>query len=337
MLILSNEGHWFGGQAGTISMQWVARFDQPDAVLAWDLLIGEVRVAGDSLAIQRGSRPSVVKVTPPEVRARTKMRWVYRLYQRVDGKEIEAGETTLDVYPSPKLDQFKERLQGKRIVVWDTMGELSDVLGKAGLEFHRIRRAADLQLLPADVVLVARDELRDEVFDQSPLVALAEAGTGVVLFEQRRPRFVAGYALIRRTTPARLTWRESHPLVAQLGADDVQSWLAGSGDEVWALELPADEPILEIGYWPPVVESSRPGPLQVLLAVKAVGKGRVVLSQIPLGPWDTDPRSQQFLENVLRYLVTRPEPTPRPSKRRVVQPIASRPVPTITIPSGAIP
>lgn len=337
MLILSSEGHWYGGQSSTITVQWVAQFEQPEAVLAWDLLIGDVRVAGDRLAVQRGSKASVLKVTPPEVRARTQMRWVYHLYQRTDSKEIDTGEVVVHVYPLPQPDSLKKRLRGKRIIVWDTMGELGDALTQAGLDFKRIRKAADLQLAAADMVLVGRDELRDEVFDQSPLIALAESGAGVVFFEQRRPRTLAGYAVIRRTAFIRPAWRENHPLMARLPADDVQSWLGGLDDEVWALELPADEPVLEIGYWPPVVESPRPGPLAVLLAVKAVGKGRIVMSQIPLGPWDTDPRSRQFLENVLSYLVSRPEPTPQPSERRVTQPVASRPVPTIAIPSGAIP
>jgi hypothetical protein len=337
MLILSNEGHWYGGQAGTISVQWVAEFEQPESVLAWDLLIGEVRVAGDRLAVQRGSKPSVVRITPPEVRARIRMRWVYHLYRRTDDKEIDTGEATVHVYPLPKPDRLKGRMDGKRIVVWDTQGDLSAALTKMGLEFRRIRKAADLQLSAADLLLVGRDELRDEVFDQSPPIALAEAGAGVVFFEQRRAHLLAGYPLIRRTTPARLAWRENHPLLANMKGSDAESWLSGSGDEVWAIELPADEPVLEIGYWPPTVESRRPGPVQTVLAVKAVGNGRMVMSQIPLGPWSTDPRTQQFLENVLNYLVTQPEPTPRPSERWLIQPPASRPVPTIAIPSGAIP
>ncbi|MBN1506181.1 MAG: hypothetical protein JW955_05020 [Sedimentisphaerales bacterium] len=337
MLILSNEGHWFGGQAGTISAQWAAQFEQPEAVLKWDLLIGEVCVAGDQLAVQRGSKASVVTVTPPEVRARTRMRWVYHLYQRGDGKEIDAGEAAVQVYPAPKADRLKDRLPDRRIAVWDTAGGLADALSKAGLEFRRIRKAADLQLSRVDVVLVGPDELRHEVFDQSPLIALAEAGAGVVLFEQRRPRSLAGYALMRRTASIRPTWRGNHPLMSGLEVDDVQSWLGGPGKEIWAVELPADEPVLEIGHWPPVVEGPRPGPVQVVLAVKAVGKGRMIVSQIPLGPWDTDPRTQQFLDNVLGYLGTRPEPTPRPSERQVTRPVASQPVPTIAIPSGATP
>jgi hypothetical protein len=337
MLILSNEGHWYGGQAGAVSVQWVAEFEQPESVLAWDLLIGEVRVAGERLPVQPGSKPSVVRITPPEVRARTQMRWVYHLYRRSDDKEIDAGEATVQVYPLPKPNRLKGRMDGKRIVVWDTAGDLSAALTAMGLEFRRIRKAADLQLSAADLLLIGRDELRDEVFDQSPAIGLAEAGAGVVFFEQRRTHLLAGYLLMRRSTPARLAWRENHPLLADMKLGDVQSWLGGSGDDVWAIELPADEPVLEIGYWPPTVESRQFGPVQTVLAVKAVGKGRIVMSQIPLGPWSTDPRTQQFLENVLNYLLTRPEPTPRPSERRLTPPVASRPVPTIAIPSGAIP
>ncbi len=240
MLILSNEGHWFGGQAGTISAQWAAQFEQPEAVLKWDLLIGEVRVAGDQLAVQRGSKASVVTVTPPEVRVRTRMRWVYRLYQRGDGKEIDTGETVVQVYPVPKADRLKGRLRDRRIAVWDTAGGLADTLAKAGLEFKRIRKAADLQLSRVDVVLVGPNELRDELFDQSPLIALAEAGAGVVLFEQRHPRSLAGYPLMRRTAAIRPTWRSNHPLISGLEVDDMQSWLDGPGKEIWAVELPAD-------------------------------------------------------------------------------------------------
>ena len=40
-----------------------------------------------------------------------------------------------------------------------------------------------------------------------------------------------------------------------------------------------------------------------------------MLCQLPLGPWDEDPRSQLFLGNLMSYLATRPEPTPPPSRR----------------------
>jgi hypothetical protein len=106
---------------------------------------------------------------------------------------------------------------------------------------------------------------------------------------------------------------------------------------LWAVQLPADAPVLEIGYWPRETPGREPVPIDALLAVKATGRGRIVLCQVPLGRWATDPRSQLFLRNALAYLATRPEPTPPPSQRKVALRVVPASVPTVTIPPGGRP
>ena len=108
--------------------------------------------------------------------------------------------------------------------------------------------------------------------------------------------------------------------------------------KVKALRLPVDEPALEIAFWPREVRSEEPAPIDALLVSKTIGRGRVVLCQIPLGPWESDPRSQLFLADALDYLLSRPEPTPPPSRRtRPEKPAALPPVPTIPLNPGVSP
>ena len=61
------------------------------------------------------------------------------------------------------------------------------------------------------------------------------------------------------------------------------------------MQLPADEPALEIAFWPREIPGKEPVPIDALVVTKTLGKGRIVLCQVPLGPWQSDPRSQLFL------------------------------------------
>jgi hypothetical protein len=239
---------------------------------------------------------------------------------------------------------------GKRIFVWDQppgtedalitsliggqSAGLARVLDAAGVRCTAIQRPSDLPLTTADIILVGPDRIEAGAFVQSPLLNQAEAGANVLMFAQSHPRILAGYNLLRRAAPKRLDWRETHPLLEGFQPEDLQSWLTGQSNDVWAVQLPADEPALEIGYWPRETPGREPVPIDALLLTKAVGKGRIVLCQIPLGPWGSDPRSQLLLRNALGYLATRPEPTPPPSRRRERPERVPTTVPTITIPPG---
>jgi hypothetical protein len=229
------------------------------------------------------------------------------------------------------------RLRGTKLYVIDRPDGLPALLAAAKIDATRVAATEDLQSPKADLVLVAANRLDDSPFAQAPLLSQAQAGAQVMIFRQTKPKSLLGYPLARRTLPPQLTWRQDHPLLQCLDADDLASWFVDESNELNAIRLPADEPVLELAAWPRETAGTDPVPIDALALVKAVGKGRIVLWQIPLGDWKSDPRSQMVLQNALNYMLTPPEPTPRPSERATTAPtsvVSPFPVPTISIPSG---
>ena len=340
VLVLSNAGYWFGGREGSVRVEFAAREGVAAADLAWELHLSGARLDSGRLALKPGGESPTLKFTPPRVRVPSTMRWSYRLSDRATGKELEKGDVPLHVFPDDVLGGVAGRVRGKRIVVVSGADEgLSARLRAAEVPHASVVGPSALALDRPDVVLVGRDALGDTPFDQSPLIALARSGASVMLFRQSRPTKLAGYRLAKRAAPRSLRWRERHPIfagVAQEGLDD----LLRDGAEVQAVQLPADEAALELAWWPREVaaaEDGEPAPIDALVVTKAVGTGRLVLCQLPLGDWDDDPRAQLVLAGALEYLLTRPEPTPPPSQRDDAEPAEPAAVPTITIPKGDSP
>lgn len=220
-------------------------------------------------------------------------------------------------------------MAGKQLLVWDAADGLPAVLRGAKVKHTVIAGDAELQFVRPDVVLVGAERLGLQTQGQAKLLNLARAGASVMIFRQTQPASLAGYHLSRRTAPAAWAWQEDHPL-----ARHRRLWAASDiGREAWAVQLPADEPALEIAWWPRDVAGQRPAPLDALILTKTLDKGRIVLCQMPLGPWQSDPRSQLFLVDALDYLASPVVPTPPPSRRpRPVPPAPAPPVPSIVFP-----
>ena len=283
-----------------------------------------------------GDPAGELKMTVPEVRVPTSMKWHYRVQAREGGTTLSEGDKAIHAYPARLLAGLDRLWKGKAVLVWDAPDGLGPLLAEAGIECKRVASASDLQLASGQLVLVGPDRLEKQLFDQTPLLGLAQAGAGVLIFAQSKVDTLFGFSLVSRRGPASLEWKTEHPLLQGFGAEDLRSLTAGQGD-LRAIQLPADAPVLEIGYWPREVPGERPVPIDALLAVQTVGAGRIVLCQVPLGQWKTDPRSQILLASALQYLATRPEPTLPPSQRRIVRPIVPASGPTITIPPGGRP
>jgi hypothetical protein len=301
------------------------------------LLTGDVRIAGDRFALPKGEQPSTASITLPQVRVRTGMQLSYRVIERTTERELERGEVAIQVFPAGLLKDAADRFAQRRLIVLGEDVALSEVLRESDIEHRAVAQPSELAFTQPSVILVAADALKSDSFAQQPLTNLARNGSSILILSQGEVRNLMGYPLVRRPAGGRLQWRMDHPLLRSLTEVDAQSWLSARGLEVRAVQLPAEEPALEIAYWPAEVESREPRPIDALLVSKTVGEGRVVLCQVPLGDWRTDPRSQMLLANALDYLQTRPEPTP-PAGRRGSETIA-RPieVPTITVPAGASP
>jgi hypothetical protein len=343
IFVLSHQGYWLSGQDQTVTVRWVAREPMPPADLVWELGQGLVKLDGATVPMN-GDPAATITITSPKVRVRTKLRWAYQLIGREGKKLLDSGEIPVFDFPSDLTDDWPKRLQnspadggvGKKVVVWDDTGGLPKVLAAAKVPFTRVNDLKKVFDRP-DIILIGEDQIDDSLFSRGPLVGLAGAGTSVAIFEQKRTERLPDYPLARRELPADVRFKTRHPLFERLTIQDLHSWVGGTSGGLWALQLPPDEPALELAWWAAESSGDQPRPIDALMATKTTGNGRIVYCQVPLGSWDQDPRSQIFLGNLLSYLATRPEPTPRPSERHPEPPPTPQTVPTIPIAIGANP
>ena len=310
----------------------------PPANLVWELGLGTVKLNGGTLAVAAGEGPTRVALKPPDVRVRVAMRFTYRLVEREGGKVLEEGELPLHVFPADLTADWATRAGSQRIVVWDDgAGELPRALSAAKVPFTRVDDLSRVLDRP-DAILVGADRLDASPFAGASLLNFARAGSSVAAFEQTRPDRLAEYPLGKRQRLADLQFMADHPLFDRLEPADLQSWAnaqpsdgAAGGRPVRPVQLPADEPALELAWWPREAAGERPVPVDALVVAKSIGRGRIVLCQLPLGRLDRDPRSQLFMGNLLSHLATRPQPTPPPSERAVKAERKPTSVPTIDV------
>lgn len=315
LIALLNHGHWFGGEPGWVELRWSAQAGLPPATLLWRLELSGATLASARADLRPAPEATRITIVPPGVRVRTRMRWSYRLLRQEDGRLLEEGAREIDVYPRDLLAGLAPRLADRRLVVVDAADGLPRPLADAGIAAEVVARPGALKTLRADIVLVGPGRLGASPFAQSAAIEQARAGASVLIFAQTEPGHLAGYRLRRRAAPFRLAWRMDHPLLAAFTPADLESWANGTAAEAWAVELPADEPALEIAYWPRETPGKQPVPIDALLVARQLGSGRLVLCQLPVAPGADDPRGLLFLRSALDYLLTRPEPTPPPSQR----------------------
>lgn len=339
ILVLSHHGYWFGGQPQTIDVQWAIKDQRVAAELTWALVAdGATLATGKADVPADGERATRIDVTPPKVRARTKLTWRYELRQRDGSGDVLArASIPIELFADNLLDGLAARLGERRLVVIDPGGVITATLDGARVPHTRAAHTSALQVGGADVVLVAPDALPASDIGQGPLLQQARGGAGVMLFEQSAPRQLGRYALADRKGSDGLQWRKNHPLLCGLARDDWRTLLDDGKQTRRAIQLPADEAALETVYWPSEVGPRKPPlprPIDALLVTQAAGAGRIVYCQLPAIDFQRDPRSQLLLVNAIDYLLTRPEPTPRPSERPDREAPLPASVPTILIPSG---
>lgn len=338
IILLSTSGHWLGGRTGTINVQWSATppatvvntaTAPSTATLIWRLSQGSATLAsGRTILNDQGQ---TIEVPVPAVRARVTMTWNYDLLD-AGGSSLETGQRVIHVWPDNLLEGLADRLAGRDVLVWDSGAELAACLEHTGVKVQPISDPSALSLVREPIVFVAAGQ-ELSTWDQGALADAARNGASVMLFEQDSPSELMGWHILRRPAPDKLEWRLDHPLLRSLDAQDVTSWLS-AGKDLSAIELPPDTAALEIAYWPFEIDAKQPPPVQAMLVSQTLGQGRIVLCQLPLGPWGSDPRSMQLLVNALDYLATRPAPTPPPSQRPTRQVIPAPVVPSIPLDGG---
>jgi hypothetical protein len=336
MVILSNQAYWFGGQEGTITIREAARGGLPAADLSWELMFANVRLGNGRVAMAAHDGETTVRMALPQCRVRLSLHWIYRLTARGTGQVLDQGDIPVQLFPDELLGDLSARLQRKRLVVWDRVQGIPAALDTAKTPYARVTSESSLQFVKADVVLVGADSLGNSVFEQATLRALAEGGASVMIFEQKSADRLMGYNIAKRNAPPQLEWRLDHPLLRDFQPEDLQSWIAAM-PTLSVVQLPAEAPALDLGYCSPEIPVNQPWPTDAVLVTETIGAGRFVLCQIPLGDWAHDPRSQILLRNAIDYLLTRPQPTPRPSDRLIPGPVALPQIPTIPLSPEGLP
>ena len=329
-----NQGYWFGGEPGQITARWAIEKPVPDAILLWELHVGAARLAQGRVRLDPDGDESLITITTPAVRARTAAKFSWVLADVDADGQLDRGSLTVHLFPKDLLAGTGKLLTRHHLTVWDKPAGIPAILKQARLDHVQIDDVSGLQFTAADIILVGRDQIGDKPFDQAALSGLAESGRSVMIFAQQQPPRLIGYPLAARPTTGKLQWRLEHPLLRQMNDADVTSCLRAAAPPLRALRLPADEPVYEVGFWPRKTPGTAPVSIDALLAVKAVGSGRIVFCQLPLGDWSKDPRALLLLRNALAYLATPPEPTPPPSRRRRPPVLLQHDEPTVTIPSG---
>ncbi|MEX0885785.1 MAG: hypothetical protein WD009_05020 [Phycisphaeraceae bacterium] len=312
LVTLSTQGHWLAGREHAITLQWVR--EPVPAALHWQLTHGSVELGRGAVVLAGDDAGAAVRLITPDVRARTTIHWHYQLRSADDGGLLERGQRTINLHPDDILDNVPHHRDDPLAIVADEDDPLVAVLRDAQVEHERVDRIETLRLGPSHRVIVSAGALKGRMGEEAALRALVRRGGSVMVLEQQQIDELAGLRLRTRSATNGLRWRVDHPLLAGFESGELDG-IADADGRLRVVELPADVPALELGYWPDEAGAATAGPVDALLVTRTLGRGRVVLVQLPLGPWDADPRSQRLLANALEYLAAPVGPTPSRAER----------------------
>jgi hypothetical protein len=346
MVLLSNDGYWFGGSQATVGFQWTMRDAMPAAEVSWRLHAADVTLAQGQSPLANDGPAAQSRIALPRVRVPMEAELVWQVEPADHAKPhkiLDQGKVSIHLYPPSLLASQATLLAGKQVFVWDDGKNLTALLTKEHLTVQTIGNESQLAFTRPDILIVAADRMSEattgqpqgQSFDaagQQRVMNLAAAGVSVLVLSQSgrgatdggtspNSRQLLGYSLTKRQFPRKLEWRENHPLSADLQLSEKSTSASGAkeldpaaGSVVWALRVPADDPALKIAWWPAEVAepevlrpegwSRRSVTTDALVLTKRVGKGRLTLCQIPLGPWQSDPRSQLFLADAFDYFLS---------------------------------
>ena len=318
VVVLSNEGHWLSGTEGQISVHWAAIAAATPCDLTWELKFGDTQLGSGRLLIAPHESP-VIKILCPAVRARLALRWKWRLLRKTDRREIAAGSENIMAYPDNLTSDWPALLKGKTIVVVDRASGIPALLRRATIQHTRLAGLTQLGTAIADIVIIGPDMIEDHPFEQTALQSLVQAGTSVAVFRQIRIQQLLGVELAERAIPDEMGWCLDDPLLRGFDAEELQSWrrgwCRGEASHMRALRTCSHGASRAVVAWPTQFQAvGSLGPLaapavDTLLLSCAGGagvSGRLVLCQMPLGDWMTDPRSQIFLGNIWDVLISPP-------------------------------
>lgn len=296
------DGHWFGGQPYDISFTVPADAEVPRADLVWKIVVANTVLASGAIEVMRGHTHQLTIELPP-VRVRTTATWLYEFTQVTSDDFIEHGQHYLHLYPTDLLDSIAIPTDRRLVMVADASDSLVGVLNESGIPFERINEPTQMPLYRVDMVIVVANHDKPDGFAQTALLRIAGAGSTVLVLERigtrglfdlpfRRTRFLSGsvgekqcplLTHIEQITPDML-------LHLKAGTDRSQEPTFYHSQPNTEADMEADACLAE------------DDPLFALLSAYTIGRGELILAQIPFREWRSDPRSQLLLRNAILHL-----------------------------------
>lgn len=315
-LLLSQHGYWPGGGDAHLLVARNAQMPSVSAQVEWKLLLDKTLVASGTSAIELTDQPADVLVRTPAVRERADFTFAYAVRSKANDTPIQSGELPVHLFPTGLVRDHAKAAEEKRIVVLDNEPRLVDFLRIAKLKPTRVQKSSRLELLAPDLLFIGPKQWSGET--EEAVIGLVRGGCSALVLRQPAGDSVEGWPLAPRSAPADFDWKLTHPMFRGLDADDLRSLLADARTDPVCIRMAPDAAALPLAAWPrelPEVKASPATPIDCLIVTQTLGRGRLLLCQLPLPDWAEDPRAQILLNNALDYLLTRPEPTPRPSDR----------------------
>jgi hypothetical protein len=302
LLIVSllNEGHWYGERAAMVEFSMpVCGIDEPVDV-EWELRIASLRLAGGRVRLSPNSGTAMLSLTTPCVRTAVHAEFRYRAFVG-DTDAIDAGAESVVLYPATILDGLGRRLRDRRVFVFESERQLTAHLRSAGIDCQLVANTGRLLFERPDILIVAEDQLVDDLFLEAELVNLARNGVQIGLFRQGRVRRLLGYELCRPPATMNSEWLSGHGLFDGLCTEDLRR-AAARGGELLALRVPVGDSGCPLGWLATVACTESRTSQAALVMEKRVGAGRIVAVQVPLRRLEDDPRAELLLRNMLDQL-----------------------------------
>ena len=296
--VLCREWNWtFGGGPVSRTLKVFNNTHLADPITAsWALNVAGKKVAGEAKTFSLtpgGNQEYTVTFTPPAVGKRTAAEFVLTCSR--GGKEIfrEIKPVALinpEGGPKPKLAAAK-------LVVLDPFGSVKARLRARGVPFAEVAKVDDIPA-GAKVVVVGKDALSPREATDPRWMALAAAGTRLLVLEQANPlHYLAVPADLAPTDyVGRVAFAENleHPAFAGLDQPDFFTW-SGDGVAYRNVYRKATQGAVSLAQCDEGLGYSA-------LAECPVNDGLMVLCQLVVGQkLGSDPVAKRMFDNMLAY------------------------------------
>lgn len=323
MATLWQQGHWIGGEPANIVFTRSPGVTATDAEIAWQLKYGQIVLQRGELTFAADAKSAQLQIIPPVPQRQQsftlKFEWVAKTAD--GGQTLAQDSQQIHVYPPNVLDAPAKHFADRSIAIVGKQTELRDVLTGAGLTVVRqVEQVSQLVGSEPDLIVVEPNGLPAESMFQQPLLDMARRGATVVILSQDKVKDVLGFQVVDRA-PAKLAWQTDQLLLATLNEPQWSSIMTMSDDAttMHCVRIGADAQAEPLVYIPPPKRLpdavAADAATDALLVIQKTGEGQLVISQLPIGSWKTDPRMRVFLANMLELTVSPVEPTPSQQER----------------------